>query len=285
MPNVMNLYLDESGSRDPDKGMPTTTRARDFFAMGGVLINDEDEQVARDAHRALCEKWRIEHPLHSVEIRMRRSRFSWLAEVTDARRAEFYDDIRQMIRASPVTGIACVIDRPGYNARFRDMYQGRRWKLCKSAFAIVVERSVRFASERGRKLRVLYEHCGKSENAALKRYYDELRTEGMPFDRDRSSAYQAPAANAFSDTLYEFRIKQKSSPIMQFADLVLHPLGVAGYDRDHLPFTQLWEDRKLIDCGMTWADRNTRGTKYYCFTNLTERTPSSFLNLSPMVGT
>ena len=57
----------------------------------------------------------------------------------------FYEDLYQLLRAAPVTGLACVIDRPGYNARYREKYGRQRWSLCKSAFTISVERAAKYA--------------------------------------------------------------------------------------------------------------------------------------------
>jgi hypothetical protein len=45
MVRVMHLYMDDSGTRHPDrkpKYMPE--HGRDWFSLGGVLIKQEDEQ-------------------------------------------------------------------------------------------------------------------------------------------------------------------------------------------------------------------------------------------------
>ena len=84
------------------------------------------------------------------------------------------------MRDAPVTGIACVIDRPGYNARYEDKYRENRWMLCKTAFSVVVERSAKFAIANCQRLRVLPEKCNKAEDGLLRSYYNELKTDGLP---------------------------------------------------------------------------------------------------------
>ena len=53
-----------------------------------------------------------------------------------------------------LVGLACVVDRPGYDARYREKYGRRQWHLCQTAFSIVVERAAKYARDSGRKLRV-----------------------------------------------------------------------------------------------------------------------------------
>jgi hypothetical protein len=48
MPRVLNFYMDDSGTRMPNrKPLPYRPEVREFFALGGVLINEEDEGPAR----------------------------------------------------------------------------------------------------------------------------------------------------------------------------------------------------------------------------------------------
>ena len=49
MLKVINLYLDESGSKCPDRKSndQTPEHKKDFFAFGGVLVKEEDEAIAR----------------------------------------------------------------------------------------------------------------------------------------------------------------------------------------------------------------------------------------------
>jgi hypothetical protein len=45
------------------------------------------------------------------------------------------------MRRAPALGLACVIDRPDYNHRYKEKYADERWSLCKTAFTIAVERA------------------------------------------------------------------------------------------------------------------------------------------------
>src|SRR5438045_2728830 len=58
---------------------------------------------------------------------------------------------------------ACVIDRLGYNARYREKVRPARWSLYRSSFNIAVERAVKHARGLGCRLRVLPERCNKRE--------------------------------------------------------------------------------------------------------------------------
>lgn len=79
MASFSNFYIDDSGTRKPNRHpLSFDPPVRDFFALGGVLIDEEDEAAARNAHATFCAKWGITYPLHSVEIRHCAQNFSWL---------------------------------------------------------------------------------------------------------------------------------------------------------------------------------------------------------------
>jgi nicotinamide riboside kinase len=50
-----------------------------------------------------------------------------LEEKGEAERQAFYESLYQMMKAAPVIGLACVIDRPGYNHRYLEKYGRDRW--------------------------------------------------------------------------------------------------------------------------------------------------------------
>jgi hypothetical protein len=62
-----------------------------------------------------------------VEVRGRNGGFLWLEEKGEAERQAFYESLYQMMKAAPVIGLACVIDRPGYNHRYLEKYGRDRW--------------------------------------------------------------------------------------------------------------------------------------------------------------
>lgn len=263
---ILNLYLDDSGTRHPsNKPGKMPAHGFDWFALGGVLVRDEDEDEARRLHAAFVGKWGVTAPLHSSEIRSKNEGFLWLRGKTKEEQAAFYEDLYCLMRDAPVTGIACVIDRPGYNARYAEKYIENRWMLCKTAFSVIVERAAKFAISQGYKLRVLPEKCNKPEDAALTAYYRELRIEGLPFDAKNSGKYAPLSKDQFAATLHDLRFKAKSSPMAQLADLYLWPVCMGGYHLGNRPYRRLLEDRKLIECLLPEADHATLGTKYSCF--------------------
>ena len=184
----------------------------------------------------------------------------------------FREDLYQIMRLAPVLGLACVIDRPGYNRRYSDRYGLQSWLLCKTAFAVAVERAAKEAFRRGRKLRVLPERCNPAEDRLLRSYYEGLRSAGMPFSGDTSGKYRPLAAEQFQLTLHEFRTKEKASPMAQFADLYLWPIAMGGYDASNRPYARLMKDGKLIECVLPAETRDALATKYSCF-DLVQRAP------------
>ena len=79
MPKVMCLYLNDSGTRNPDRKVPENFMYRDWFTLGGFLSKEEDEGTIETAHATFCERWGITYPLHSYDIRAE--------TMTDAQRA------------------------------------------------------------------------------------------------------------------------------------------------------------------------------------------------------
>jgi hypothetical protein len=181
MVKVVNFYMDDSGTRHPDHNPgKRAAHGYDWFALGGVLVKNDDEAQARDLYAEFCEDWGIDYPIHSVEVRGTTGGFSWLKDLPKSEKDEFYEELYQLLRVMPVFGLACVIDRPGYNDRYRAKYGRQRWALCKTAFTIAVERAAKYARGQNARLRVVPERCNRKEDAVLKEYYENLKTEGYP---------------------------------------------------------------------------------------------------------
>lgn len=260
----LNLYIDDSGSRELDKALDKQEGSK-WFALGGFLIKEEDEDIVRLSHEKLCNKWNITYPLHSYDIRCRRRNFKWLDKIGDSKRNEFYEDIADFVGKSCILCIACVINRDGYNKRYREIYGRQRWQLSKTAFPIVVERSAKFASCMGRRMKVYFEKSDKNIDRELLSHFQLLQTEGMPFNKDRSSSYSPLEGQNFKKILWECRSKTKSSALMQLADLVLFPLCVGGYDKTHKTYKELKSMNKIIDDHLPQKRCTSEGVKYYCF--------------------
>lgn len=266
MGKILNLYLDDSGTRHPDRKIGrAAAHGYDWFALGGFLITDEDELIYRDSYKAFCEKWSLTYPLRSANIRSQSENFRWLADLSNAERTKFYEALYVMMREAPVIGIGCTIDRPGYNARYREKYGRNRWQLCKTAFSIVVERSAKYARKNDHKLRVYVERGDKKTDRQVKGYYDDMRQTGMPFSGGGLEKYAPLNATELEETLYDFKTKQKTSPMSQLADLYLWPIAIGGYDKGNRTYSRLLNDRKILDCHLEVEEVEHLGCKYSCF--------------------
>lgn len=266
MPQAMHLYLDDSGTRHLDRGrenMPA--HKHDWFGIGGVLLREADEPAVRADHAAFCAAWDITYPLHSAEIRASAQRFAWVKRLPAEQRDAFMHGIARLVTRPELVALACVIDRPGYNHRYKDTYGARRWSLCKTTFDVVVERAAKFARDAGCKLRVYIEKSDRITDEQLRGYYDELRGSGPPFNPATSSKYGPLTAAEFRETLYDFKPKEKSSPLMQLADLVLWPMCIGGYDVSNRAYVAMREAGTLIDCKLAAEAVPARGIKYSCW--------------------
>lgn len=269
MKNVLNFYIDDSGTRHPTEDRGTKPKhGYDWFAFGGILINEEDEKQARVLHKGFCEKWSIEHPLHSSEIRSQNENFFWLRDLSKNDRDKFYEELYCLMRDAPVIGLACVIDRPGYNNRYLEIFKNEPWSLCKTAFNVVVERASKLAIKENRKLRIFPERCNKPEDAMIRSYYDELKKQGLPFSDSNSNKYAPLAKEDFQDVLYDFKTKYKTSPLAQLADLYVWPICMGGYHASNRPYKRLREDGKLIECYIDEDEWSMLASKYSCFENV-----------------
>jgi hypothetical protein len=176
----------------------------------------------------------------------------------------FFAELEQLILAAPVVGLACVIDRPGYNARYREKYGRQRWSLCKTAFSVIAERGAKRAIAEQRRLRLYPERSDPDAESRLRTYYRAIRDVGMPFHEGGDPKYQPLSQPELHHTLREFRLKYKSSPPMQIADLYLYPICRAGYVK-YKPLETLKANKKLIDNLLPPEGIEALGIKYSCF--------------------
>lgn len=270
--DMYHLYMDDSGTRHPDRKQGRKPKhGGDYFSLGGILVARQDEDVARKMHADFCERWNITAPLHSSEIRARSKNFAFIGTLNDSEQDRFREELYCFMRECPVIGIACVIDRPGYNERYTKLYGKDRWSLCKTAFCVCVERAAKYAAGNNAKLKVFPEQSDKNSDRMLRSYYDGLRQLGMPFDAQNSAPYAPMEQTNLNSILSDFKLKQKSSPMAQLADLYLWPMCMGGYDRMNRPYKRLVDDKKLIDCLLTEEQKPMLGIKYSCW-DLVEKT-------------
>lgn len=261
---TLHLYLDDSGTRQPDKAQQQRRDGMDYFALGGIIVRQEDIGALLQAHESFVTGWGVEAPLHSTKIRGRRDAFTWLGK--DAQQeADFLGELQDLMLSLPILGIACVIDRPGYVARYADQYE-KPWLLCKTAFAILVERAAKYAARYNCKLEIYFEEAGKNEDRAIMEYAKALRSEGMPFEGDEASKYESLSAEEFTfHIMGEPNRVTKKVPMIQIADLMLYPLAKGGYDPTYAPYVSLMNAKRVIDAELEEKERPSRGVKYSCF--------------------
>jgi len=258
------LYIDDSGSRLPDYEEPNRNDGVDCFALGGVLFKKSDKNKIKDAHTNFCEQWELNYPLHSSEIRGPRDNFIWLgdSEVNQA----FMESLNDLLISIPVTGFAAVIHRPGYNAKYKEKYGDQRWRLCKTAFCILVERVCKHLKEKGGKLEIFFEEVGKREDNDLINYCKELKRKGSPFNPENSSKYGELNNEDYKKIILgEPQRKKKFNRTTQLADLFLYPMLKGGYDPNYRPYKTLMKEGKIIDALLLESEIEKLGVKYSCF--------------------
>jgi hypothetical protein len=263
-----HLYFDDSGSRDPDKADLVEGKVRqdrmDCFALGGILVREEDIDQIFTSHKAFCRKHDITYPLHSWAIRGGRGKFAWLK--TPEKAGNFYAVLEEYLLSLPIIALACVVNRPGYVARYKERYNQRLWLMCKTAFSILAERAAKLANDEGRQLEIYFEGAGPKEDGDILQYMRALKTEGSPFSDKTSEGYAPLSKEDYRRIILgEPRQRTKKTPMIQIADLVLFPMAKAGYDPQYRPYAKLAEAGKLIDCRFEVEDRPFRGIKYSCF--------------------
>jgi hypothetical protein len=261
---LLNFYFDDSGTRHPDRRPPVSAFG-DWFALGGILVEDERDAEARAMHAEFCGKWDIDYPLHSVKIRHKAKEFSWLATLPQHKAREFFNDLEAFILNAPVIGHACVIDRPGYRRRYEEKYGREQWSLCKTAFSVLAERVAKYATTQDSRVRVFAEKTDKKSDRMLRDYFKEMRENGMPFSDSSSSAYDPLASDSLKFRLLDFGFKTKKCPMTQLADLYLYPMCRSGYDDLYRPLKALRESGKLIESHLEECDHATMGRKFSCF--------------------
>src|SRR3546814_4091498 len=113
----------------------------------------------------------IDYPLHSWAIRGARGKFAWLKAPEKA--GNFHAAIEEYLLSLPIVALACVINRPGYVARYKGRYNEQLWLMCKTAFSILVERAAKFADDEGRQLAIYFEGAGPKEDRDIEKRSEE----------------------------------------------------------------------------------------------------------------
>lgn len=258
------LYIDDSGWRYPDQEQAIREDGMDYFALGGILVKGSDRSAIIDRHEKFCRSWDISYPLHSSDIRGRRMKFSWLKD--DVVNRKFNTELSELMRSIPAIGFAAVIDRHGYNSRYNEIYAGKPWWMCKTAFSILIDRTSKYIQYKGLRFKIIVEKSGPREDKAIVEYFRSLRREGLPFNPETSARYGISGPELFQQIPYgDPEFQTKKNPLLQLADLYLYPMVKGGYDRAYYPYVFLMEHKKLIDAVLSPDKIDLEGIKYSCF--------------------
>lgn len=256
------LFIDESGSPKPNR----KDQAK-YFALGGALLEREDEELVASEVSAFKQRWDIDDnvALHGNEIRSKKKRFAWLGKLSEDEQERFMADLSQTITALPIIIHACVVSRTGYLDRYLDRYGTETWEMMKSAFNILVERSAKYAGKQDGSIMIYYEEAGKKEDGLIQQYFNELRSSGHPFDATNASQYGPLSSEELSKCLRGIEGKKKSNPILQVADLCLYPVARGRDNPSDLAYQSLLTKQVLVDTQLEADELTSLGIKYYCF--------------------
>jgi hypothetical protein len=262
--STYDLYVDDSGTRRLDTPTATSKDGPDAFALGGVLVASELARHLAEEILAFKARCGVKSYLRSYDIRQRKHEFAWINKQPD-RAERLYAEIDALVERMPAWATAVVIDRPGYNARYREKYGKDRWELSKSAYDILIERNANIADADGRRLKVFVEETGKREDRLIRAYHTSLRTNGLQFQQQTSAKYHPLTPVDFARiTMKSPQFTKKGNPLNDLADLVLFPLVLAKYNPDYRPYRCLLNAGKVIDCRLGDGAVDC-GVKYYCF--------------------
>lgn len=264
---LLHLYIDESGTRHPDRPGTEAKHGHDWFGMGGILVNDEDVATVKQGLADFKKHWpKIKSPLHFTDMRAKKKNFAWLGTLEQAELNRFWSSYRTFLAAMPVSGTACVIDRPGYIARGYGSREGdAKWLLCRSAFDILLERSAKLARMKGRRLTVSFEMADPGTNQRVKSYYINLKHNGLAFDKQNSAKYEPMTVEQFAHTLLSIEGKDKANTLMQIADSYIYSIARGSYEATYDVYDQIAKGGRLITDQVPGDKAAMLGIKTYCF--------------------
>jgi Protein of unknown function (DUF3800) len=264
---LLHLYIDETGSRHLDKPTVVGKHGFDWFALGGLLINEEDEASAETKLSTFLVRWpQIRSPLHFTDMRAKKKGFAWLGNLDGANHTRFWSEFRTFLVSVPGAGTGCVINRPGYAARgYGQRHGDAKWLLCRSAFDILVDRTAKHAKAQGRRLRVFYERADPITDARVQQYFKTLKSDGLAFDETTSAKYTPLTKEEFAAVLLSIEGKDKKNRILQIADSYIYAIARGSYDVKFEVYKRISESGKLITSQVPGGDASILGIKKYCF--------------------
>lgn len=257
------FYMDDFGTRTTCKGVTNASSPPHelSFALGGVIVASENIGSIAMSVRAFCKKWEVPS-LHGNKIRSGKGKFGFLKKDENKKKV-FFSQLEQLVLDDRLIAHACVICRPGYRDRYLEKYpDDTRWAMSKTAFDIAVERAAKLAMQDGRQLDVVYERTGEKEDRLLECYFENLRASGMGFCSENSKLYGPLTGEQFTDNLNGIWPDGKGNPLLQLADLVVHPVSHVTCGKQNRAYDQLIDRKMLLD--FKHKDDSV-GVKYSCY--------------------
>lgn len=257
------FYMDDFGTRTTCKGdTNATSPAHELsFALGGVIVASEHVDALSKNVQAFCKRWEVP-ALHGNKIRSQKGKFGFLKK-DKARREAFFAELDQLVLDDRLIAHACVICRPGYRDRYLEKYHdGIRWAMSKTAFDISVERAAKLAMHGGRQLDVVYERTGKKEDRLLEGYFADLKVSGLGFCAENSKQYGPLTSAQFAGHLNVIWPDGKGNPLLQLADLFVHPVSQITCGKRNRAYEQLVDREMLLDFK---HEDDAVGVKYSCY--------------------
>jgi hypothetical protein len=255
--------VDDFGTRTTCKGAtnPSSPAHELSFALGGVIVASEDVDALSKKVKEFCAKWEVP-ALHGNKIRSGKGKFGFLKK-DERTKDTFFSELDKLILDDRLIAHACVICRPGYRDRYLGKYpDSTRWDMSKTAFDISVERAAKLAMQGGRNLDVVYERTGAKEDRLLEGYFTALKAAGMGFCTKNSEQYGPLTGAQFADHLNVIWPDGKGNPLLQLADLVIHPVSHVVCGKKNRAYDNLIKNKMLLDFK---HEDNAVGVKYSCY--------------------
>ncbi|MDQ0422953.1 hypothetical protein J2045_004003 [Peteryoungia aggregata LMG 23059] len=258
------FFMDDFGTRtmcNPAEEMPMAPHEFSF-GLGGILVPSEAVAEISQAVIRFCEKWRVPE-LHGNKIRSGKGKFAFLKE-GGQRRERFFAELEDLLIDERMLAHACVICRPGYRDRYFERYPvASRWHMSRTAFDIAVERAAKFAIMLKRRLSIVYERSGQKEDRLIESYFHGLKTIGTEFDVQNAGKHSPLPREELSRTLLTIWPDGKANPMLQLADLVIHPLCHRPTGLPNRAYSRLEEARQILD--FRCNGDATIAVKYSCY--------------------
>lgn len=215
------VFGDESGTADlrDDPYFPVFVVAMCAFEEGAY----RDEVVPMFEELKLRHFGRLDVVFHERDIRRREKEFAALGD--GPRRAAFFGDLTDVMRAVPARIAAVAIDKQSHGSRLPEIFDP--YPLCAEIGLDLALKEARAAG--GRIGRIVFESRGKREDTEL---------------REEVSSYMRVAYRTLDvHPVLEFANKEAGLAGVEMADLVAYPIAreVMGRRMPNLPFEVIEE--------------------------------------------